>query len=343
MQTERLQVTRIHELLAERGCEVSYSTLRRFIARRGWGRRQPVTVRMEDGPPGEVAELDFGRLGLIADPESGRRRTVWALIVVWRYSRHCFVWPTTSQRLDAVVEGLEAAWAFFGGVPRYLVIDNFPAAVAGADALHPRFTRGFLELRLRQAGFEQLCRLEDFDWSASIRLDRRLLDAACSLRFLDRREHVLLVGPVGVGKSFLAQALGYAAVRSGHSVRFVSADQYFRELAQARVDHSAEKAFRSFLAPDLLILDDLGLHRLSAQQSIDLYELIIGRHRSSSFVITSNRAVEEWLGLFDDPILGNSALDRLANASYQIVIEGESYRQRLSPHRALIEAQEGAD
>ena len=107
---------------------------------------------MEDGPPGEVAELDFGRLGLIPDPESGRRRTVWALIVVWRYSRHCFVWPTTSQTLHAVVEGLEAAWAFFEGVPRYLVIDNFPAAVAGADALHPRFTRGFLEYA-RQRGF----------------------------------------------------------------------------------------------------------------------------------------------------------------------------------------------
>ncbi|MCY4639263.1 MAG: ATP-binding protein, partial [Chloroflexi bacterium] len=190
---------------------------------------------------------------------------------------------------------------------------------------------------------EQLCRLEDVDWSAAIRLDRRLLDAAFSLQFLDRREHVLLVGPVGVGKSFLAQALGYSAVRSGRSVRFAPADHYFREMAQARVDHSAERVFRSFLAPDLLVLDDLGLHRLTAQQSIDLYELVIGRHRSSSFVITSNRAVEEWLGLFDDPILGNSALDRLANASYQIVIEGESYRQRLSPHRALLEAQTGGD
>ena len=86
---------------------------------------------------------------------------------------------------------------------------------------------------------------------------------------------------------------------------------------------------------------NLGLHRLSAQQSIDLYELVIARHRSSSFVITSNRAVEEWLGLFDDPILGNSALDRLANASYQIVIVGESYRQRISPHRTLLEGREG--
>jgi len=190
-----------------------------------------------------------------------------------------------------------------------------------------------LEVRLQQAGFDEVCRLEDFDWSAQIALDRRLLDAVFSLDFLARHEHVLLVGPVGVGKSFLAQALGYTAVRAGYSVRFMRADAFLRSLAQARVDHSLEKTFRSFLAPDLLVLDDLGLQRLNAQQSADLYELIIGRHRRSSLIVTSNRAVDEWLGLFDDPILGNSALDRLANASYQITIEGNSYRQRLSPHR----------
>ena len=78
---------------------------------------------------------------------------------------------------------------------------------------------------------------------------------------------------------------------------------FFKAMAQARVDNSTD---RSFLTPDLLILDDLGLHRLTAQQSADLYELILNRHRSSSFVITSSRAVDEWLSLFDDPILGNS-------------------------------------
>jgi DNA replication protein DnaC len=190
-----------------------------------------------------------------------------------------------------------------------------------------------LEIHLQKAGFEDICRLEDFDWTASITVDRRLLDAVFSLDFLERREHVLLVGPVGVGKSFLAQALGYAAVRAGHSVRFIRADAFFKQLAQSRVDHTQEKTMRSFLAPDLLVLDDFGLQRLNAQQSTDLYELIVARHRKSSFVITSNRAVDEWLGLFDDPILANSALDRLANASYQIVIEGTSYRERLSPHR----------
>ena len=195
-----------------------------------------------------------------------------------------------------------------------------------------------IEMRLHQAGFQETCCLEDFGWTAYITLDRRLLDAVFSLEFLAKHEHVLLVGPAGVGKSFMAQALGYTDVRAGNTVRFSHADDYFRLMNQARVDNSLERTFRSFLSPDLQILDDLGLHRFTDQQSADLYELILNRHRASSFVITSNRAVDEWLSLFDDPILGNSALGRLANASYQIFIEGNSYRERQSPHRAPLEA-----
>ena len=142
---DRLQMTRIKELLDSRGCPVAYPSLRRFILKRNWRKLGKATVRMEDIPPGEVAELDFGRLGYIEDQETGRRCTVWALLVVLAHSRHSFVWPTYSQKLEEVIAGLEASWAFFGGIPKYLVIDNFPAAVAGADALHPRLTRGFLE------------------------------------------------------------------------------------------------------------------------------------------------------------------------------------------------------
>lgn len=192
-----------------------------------------------------------------------------------------------------------------------------------------------LELRLQRAGFAQICRIDDFDWTAPITLDRRLLDEVFTLRFLDTKEHCLLVGPVGVGKSFLVQALGYATARQGKSVLFTRADALLKSLAQARADHSWEKTFRRYLAPDLLILDDFGLRRLTAQESSDLYELVVERHHRASFAITSNRAVDEWLGLFDDPVLGNSALDRLANASYQIVIDGPSYRAKLAPHRRL--------
>ena len=150
MTGDRLQMTRIHELLLGRGCPVSYQSLRCFIQKRSWSRRSRTTVRMEDTPPREVAEVDFGRLGLIHDPDTGRRCTVWALIVVLDYSGHSFVWPTFGQKLEDVIDGLESAWAFFGDILRYLVIDNFPAAVAGADALHPRLTRGFLEYSQRR-------------------------------------------------------------------------------------------------------------------------------------------------------------------------------------------------
>ena len=85
--------------------------------------------------------MDFGRLGLIQDPDTGHRRAVWSLIVVLGYSRHCFVWPTFGQTLEDVIAGLESAWAFFGGIPRYLVIDNFPGGGGGsgriASRLHP--------------------------------------------------------------------------------------------------------------------------------------------------------------------------------------------------------------
>jgi DNA replication protein DnaC len=188
-----------------------------------------------------------------------------------------------------------------------------------------------LERRLIQAGFEERVTLEHFDWSTAIQLDRRHLNELFSLQFLQRKEHALLIGPVGVGKTFLAQALGAAATRAGHSVLFRRSDYLLRELSQSRADHTFEAVFRRYLAPDLLIVDDFGLHRLSQQQSEDLYALIIERHRRSSFIVTSNRDVSEWVSLFADPILANSALDRLANGAHQLVIEGPSYRARLAP------------
>lgn len=199
-----------------------------------------------------------------------------------------------------------------------------------ADEVQRRDEQAF-ERRLDHAGFEERVTLDHFDWSAPVQVDRRHLQELFTLEFLARKEHVLLLGPVGVGKTFFAQALGAAAVRARYSVLFTRADRLLQELAQARADHTLEKVFRRYLAPTLLIVDDFGLHRLTAQQSSDLYDLIVERHRRSSFIFTSNRAVDEWLGLWDDPILGNSALDRLANGAHQLIIEGPSYRAKLAP------------
>ena len=101
----------------------------------------------------EVAELAFGLLGYINDGETGLRRPLWVLLVrMGRPSRRCFLWPAYTQKLDDVVAGLEAAWEFFDDIPRHLVINNFPIAVAGANPRHPRLTPGFLEYS-RYRGF----------------------------------------------------------------------------------------------------------------------------------------------------------------------------------------------
>lgn len=144
---ERLQLTRVQELLREEGVRVSYSTLERFVWRAGLrGRRRPQrTVRMAATAPGEVAEMDFERLGPLVHPVTGTRQVVWALLVVLVYSRHSFLWPLVQQTVEATIEGLEHAWRFFGGLPQRLILDNFPAAVAGTDPLDPRPTRAFLE------------------------------------------------------------------------------------------------------------------------------------------------------------------------------------------------------
>jgi DNA replication protein DnaC len=185
--------------------------------------------------------------------------------------------------------------------------------------------------RLDRAGFMDPHTFEDFDWNAPVTFDRDRVRDLFSLSFLERREDVLFLGPVGVGKTFLACALGHSACRAGHKVLFLRSDHLLRMIHQSRADNSTERVIRSLLAPDLLIIDDFGLRRLNAQQSSDFYEVVIERHRRASTILTSNRSIEEWIPLFDDPILANSALDRLAHNAYQVVIEGDSYRSRQRP------------
>jgi DNA replication protein DnaC len=188
-----------------------------------------------------------------------------------------------------------------------------------------------LATRLSRAGFEEEQTFEDFDWDAPVTFDRERVRDLFGLGFIERHEDVIFLGPAGVGKTFLASALGHAACRAGHNVRFLRSDLLLKLLNQSRADNSTEKALRSFLAPDVLLIDDFGLKRLTNLQSSDFYEVIIERHRRSSTIVTSNRMIDEWIPLFDDPILAQSALDRLAHNAYQIVIEGESYRSKQRP------------
>lgn len=148
-----LRLTKVHRLLSKDGIDVPYTSLHRFAVKYcGFSDRRRLTVRLPECEPGEVAEVDFGRLGLIPDPQTGRQRVVHALIVTLVCSRHQYVHITHSQKLEDLIAGLEDAWIFFGGTTQRLVIDNLAAAVTRADPYDPVFQRTFEEYA-RYRGF----------------------------------------------------------------------------------------------------------------------------------------------------------------------------------------------
>jgi DNA replication protein DnaC len=186
-------------------------------------------------------------------------------------------------------------------------------------------------LRVRKARLEPDSRLENWDSTARVQFDKAMLSELATLRFIESHHHVAIVGHVGVGKTFLAHALGHLACRRGFSVFAARADRMLKSLKHARLTQTYEQEFRKLLAPTLLIIDDFGLDAMDAQESRDTFEIFLERHRSGSMILTSNRGPDEWLATFSDPVRAQSAIDRFTSNCYDLVIEGESYRSRLKP------------
>lgn len=188
-----------------------------------------------------------------------------------------------------------------------------------------------VSLRAQKAHLDPTMHLEAWDPTAKVSFDRALLNELASLRFLDAHAHVAIVGPVGVGKTFLAHALGHIACRRGAGVLAVRTDQMLKTLKHARLDNSYEAELRKLISVDLLLLDDFAIDVMDPTESCDLYDILLERYRTSSIVVTSNRGPDEWLATFADPVRAQSAIDRFTNNAYDLVIEGESYRPRLKP------------
>ena len=191
------------------------------------------------------------------------------------------------------------------------------------------------ELRARAAGLDRDMTLDRWDDTANITYDRTIWNELCSLRFLDTPNDAVIMGPVGVGKTFFATAIGHIAIRRQRSVHFERADAMLKRLKASRLDNTHDIEVRRLIRVDLLILDDFALKAMDAIDTSEIYELIVERHRRASTLITSNREPAEMLAQMADPLLAQSAIDRLHSAAHELVIEGESYRKRQKPHPAL--------
>lgn len=185
--------------------------------------------------------------------------------------------------------------------------------------------------RAQKAGLDPEMVFERWDETSEVTYDKRTLQELTSLRFVEGHHNIAVLGPVGVGKTFVANALGYVACRSGFGVQLYRADAMLRKLRQSRMDNSRDTLMVELSTVDLLIIDDFALEPMSREESRDVYQLFVERNTRASTIITSNRDTAEWLSVFDDTLLAQSAVDRFKNNAFDLVIEGESYRARLKP------------
>ena len=199
-----------------------------------------------------------------------------------------------------------------------------------ADEVSRRDARS-AERRAVNAGLRPLMRLDTWTKPPDLHYDRALLSELTSLRFAEAGHNTLLLGPVGVGKTHLANALGHIAIRrrlTVHAARAARADRLFTQLRAARLDNTLEAEFRRLIRIDLLIIDDFALRPLDSTTTADFYELVVERHQRHSTIITSNREPTDWLTMTTDPLLAQSAVDRLTANAHTLIIEGPYHRQR---------------
>lgn len=202
-------------------------------------------------------------------------------------------------------------------------------AVLCADEAARRDATG-LERRLKAARFEQQSTIEEFDFSFNPKIPAATIRDLATLRFVEAGESVILHGPVGVGKSMIAQALGHAACRRGHTVAFTKTSRLLADLAGGHADRTWEARLRRWARPTVLILDDFAIRDFTLTQADDLYELVTERAGKPA-IFTANRRAADWYSLFPNPVVAESILDRIVNSAHHLHMDGRSYRPNRRP------------
>jgi DNA replication protein DnaC len=195
------------------------------------------------------------------------------------------------------------------------------------DELNVRQHR-LIERRKKVASFRELKSLEDFDWSFNGSIERARIYQLATGQFIRQARDLLFLGPPGVGKSHLAQAIGYSAIKCGFVVLYCSVFDLVRELQTDQSPAEAQRTLSKYLKPDLLCIDDFGMKHFAPKSGEALLELIVRRHQNRSTLMTSNRPIEEWGQLLGDVPAATAILDRFLQQAEVIQITGRSYRLR---------------
>lgn len=183
-----------------------------------------------------------------------------------------------------------------------------------------------LQRMVKQADFKDLKTIEDFDFSFNSSIDRTLMYDLAAGHFIREAKDVLMIGPPGTGKSHMAQALGYSAIKQKFTVYYRSIFDLVRDFSREEKGIEPERILNKYLKAELLIIDDMGIKQLGERGSEYLFEVILRRHEKRSTIMTSNRPVEEWGKLLNDVPAATAILDRFMQTANIIPFKGRSYR-----------------
>ena len=185
--------------------------------------------------------------------------------------------------------------------------------------------------RLRRAKLRHAACIEDIDFRQPRGLDKDLILSLADGRWIREHLNLLITGPAGIGKSWIACALAHSACRNGHSASYRRTPRLLTDLAIARADGTYPKLLASLAKTEVVVIDDFGLAKLSAENRRDLLEIIEDRHGVRSTIVTSQLPVEKWHAVVGDPTLADAILDRLVHSAYQLNLKGESMRKKRRP------------